>query len=399
MLQHEKTLLDLIGRALFSADVVIPEDIDYALLHKEAVAQAVQLLVFDALTEKEKAAMPQEILNVWRKQGLMTTVLGEQVLAQQSIVLKTLAEKNIPCAVLKGSSVAANYPNPTLRAVGDIDLLVPPDLQMAATEALQEIGYGEILEEEHHCHYTVKKGKIAVEIHSEPNGIQYATDSSVAASLRELFDKALENIDQKGDIPVLSVERQAVTLLLHKLEHFLGAGLGIRQLCDWACFVNKQLTPEAFDSIRPYLKRVGLLEFCGVITLACCEYLHMPTQAAPWCLEYDKTVCEEVIETIIGSGNFGNKEQNYGQRYFVNIDAKNRISSFFKVLKTACYHHFPQSERHKILLIIAPFVIFTKYLILRLKGERDAIKPIELYKQAGPKQKLYKSLKPFKKEN
>ena len=42
----------------------------------------------------------------------------------QNKIITYLTKHDIMCVVLKGASVAANYPDPTLRAFGDIDLLV-----------------------------------------------------------------------------------------------------------------------------------------------------------------------------------------------------------------------------------------------------------------------------------
>ncbi len=395
MEQHEKALLSIIGRALFGAEIIVPPDTDFEALYKEAMAQAVPMLVFEHLGAEDKASLPPAALSVWQKQTMQLAIRNERLLAEQGEIIRLLRENGIPCAILKGSSAAASYPNPALRIMGDIDVLVSPENQQAAVRLLQQNGFGEVLEEEHHCHLTVKRNGFAAEIHNAPNGFQFIKDQSVSNALRRFFENALDSAEHFGEIPVLSAEHQAVVLLLHKLEHFLSGSLGLRQLCDWACFVDKSFSPELFGKLKPQLESFGMLEFCGVITRVCCEYLHLPYSRASWCTDYDKDLCAEVIEDILLSGNLGRKQQNYGERYFVDVDSAGRLSSFFYTLKTACYHHWSVCEKYKLLLCIAPFVIFAKYLKMRARGERQAIRPIELYKKAGPRRRLYKSLKPF----
>ncbi len=397
---HETVLTDLLGRALFGASVTVPPDVDWQALCEETFVQSVSALVLDALTDEERARIPAELLETWKKRVLMYSATGLQLLYEQDAVLALLGEHGIPVAVLKGSSVACHYPNPALRAMGDIDLLVPPDRQRETVDILRETGYGDILEEGHHCHYTISKGRISVEVHREPNGIHIATDPEIAASLHAYFADATDHIHTVGHIPVLSTDRQAVVLLLHKLEHFLSGGLGLRQLCDWACFVKACLSPDEFERLRPTLVDFGLLEFAGIVTRVCCDHLHLPVEAVPWCMDFDRDLACEVLESIVDNGNFGRKDRegSYGQHLFSEFGSSNRVTSFFRALGRSCRHNWPICARVKILMPVAPFVVAVRYLILYLRGERPAFHPVQMYRKAGPKQKLYRSLKPFQRE-
>ncbi len=397
MKPHEKVLLDLIGRALFDARVTFPANTDWQAVYREAVAQTVPILALQALTAEERAGVPAEVLSAWTRDMLLHSAHGVQLVYEQQTVLSLMRENGIPCAVLKGSSVACHYPAPAHRVMGDIDILVPPDRQEAAVRILQSAGYGEVLEENHHCHFTVSKDRITVEVHREPNGIHIVSDPRIAERLRSVLADTLADIHAVEEIPVLSASHQALVLLLHKLEHFLDGALGLRQLCDWACFVRARFTPNEWDRLRPILSECGLMEFAGIITRVCCDRLHLPVEVAPWCMDFDRGLAEEVAEAILATGNFGCKEANtlYGQRFLVDPASSGRVSSFFKLLGSACRYHWPVCSRHKLLMPIAPFVVWIKYLKMRIKGERPAIHPVRLYRSAGPRQKLYQSLKPF----
>ncbi len=387
-------LLDLLGNTLFQKEISLPEQIDWNELLEEAKFQTVVLLAMKTAAND----IPVEEKKTWLNLAMQYIVSREQLLTEQKKVIAALEENNIPCAILKGSSSAMWYPDPGLRVMGDIDLLVEPSHQWEAVAVLQRNGYGDVLDEDHHCHLTLSKGRISVEIHKEPNGLFINEDSDIADKLSAFFADAVQRRQVINGLPVLADDQQAVVLILHKLEHFLSGGLGLRQLCDWAVFAEKRMTLELWDELRPMLKECGLLQFTNVITRACVDYLGLPGECVPWAADGDPVLAGEVVEHIFASGNFGNKGTPYGQRYFIDFSTKSRMGSFIKTVISASQKHWPICARYPILMPIAPFVAYGKYLLLRIQGKRPALQPVKLYKGAEAKHRLYRELKPFVKE-
>ena len=120
MTDTEQSLLTLLRRALFGCELPLPSDVDWQRVFEEAVSHSVHLLVYDCLTEQERAAIPKETAAPWRQEVLSAMWYNEQLLGEQQEVLKALS--GLPCVILKGSSSAACYPRPELRCAGDIDL-------------------------------------------------------------------------------------------------------------------------------------------------------------------------------------------------------------------------------------------------------------------------------------
>lgn len=60
MTDTEQSLLALLRRALFGQDTPLPPDVDWQRVFEEAVSHSVHLLVYDCLTEQERAAIPKE---------------------------------------------------------------------------------------------------------------------------------------------------------------------------------------------------------------------------------------------------------------------------------------------------------------------------------------------------
>lgn len=396
MNQTENILLQLTGRALFDVPTTFDfTTVDWEALYRESANQALTLLIWDALTDAEHAAIPRNVAEKWEQDSFCHIMSNEQLLYEQKQVIQLLTEADIPCAVMKGSSSAECYPESTLRIMGDIDLLVRPEQQWDAVRLLQKYGYGEAEGENHHCHINVKKDGIAVEIHKKPPGLNNVADAAIETRFDDFFSDALDGIEVRGGLPFLSDKHNAVILILHKLGHFLGNELGLRQLCDWAAFVNKKMDAELWNELEPFLKEVGLLTFTGVVTRACVDYLSLPAEKAPWAMEYDNELSDAVMNQIVESGNFGKKAGTYGIGYFTDVHSSNRMASFIKVVFDRCRFHWPVCEKYPILMPVAPFVAYGKYLKLRKEGKRAQLKPVELYKKAGAKQTLYKELKPF----
>ena len=253
MTDTEQSLLTLLRRALFGCELPLPTDVDWQRIFEEAVSHSVHLLVYDCLTEQERAAIPKETAVPWRQEVLSAMWYNVQLLGEQQAVLKALS--GLPCVILKGSSSAACYPRPELRCAGDIDLLIlPADLEKAEA-ILSARGYRPS-ENNHPFHRAMLREPFIVELHFELPGIPLGTSG---APLREYFQTAVGEGIFRGGLPVLPPERQAVLLLLHKLEHITSSGLGLRQLCDWAVFVYRDMTPERWEDLLPKLSRFRLL--------------------------------------------------------------------------------------------------------------------------------------------
>ena len=393
--RNEKAVLHLIGRALFGHAVTLDRDTDLNAVLREAKDQSMLATVYCSLTEEELSRISPADQQKWRMTFFKFVAKSQQLLYEQANVISLLEKNGTRFALLKGSSCAANYPDPSLRAMGDVDILVAPDEQRAVVELLQADGYSEVVEEDHHCHLTVRKGRVSVEVHREPNGLFINEDEALRERIDAFFADALDHVQMENGYPALSDRHQAVVLVLHKLEHFLAGGLGLRQLCDWAMFVKKRMRAELWGELEPLLESFGLLTFTLMVTRACIDHLGFPAEDAPWAATADKELSDKVMEHIIRSGNFGVKDKAYGERFFGDAHSKGRSSSAFKVVGSACRTHWPVCARHPILMPVAPFVVYARYLKLRREGKRDKFRPVQLYQRAGSRQQLYRDLKPF----
>ncbi len=398
MKQTEQNLLMLIKCALFqSTPMAEIKHMDFEKLHGEAKVQMIYPIVYDYLGKVGVKVVPEELNSLWLQEVGRCLYRNKQLDAAQKEAIALLEQSGIPCVILKGTSAAAVYPNPALRVLGDIDLLVKPKQQQAAVACLQESGYSEVLDEEHHCHLTISKNGISVEVHWEPNGLFMCADGEVRQNIRDFLSNAVACRQWVGDEPVLSDGHQAVVLLLHKLEHFVGGGLGLRQLCDWAMFVDKRMDEALWLKLSPKLDSFGLKVFAQVITRVCVDYLGLPEEKAPWAMDADKDLAAMVMEDIIRAGNFGRKEsaKNYGGALFMSLQADSAGESFFQAIKDACQRNWEPCKEYPILMPLALPKVVIRHIRLRSTGRRAAFRPAKTLKEAKARRELVDSLKPF----
>ena len=394
MTQTEQTLLTLLRRGLFgSGDALIPENTDYQRLLLECAHHTVAPLVYDSMTPAERAQMPSEASRHWHMTVMHTIFRNEQIAAEQRRVLSLLAQAEIPCVIMKGTSSAMNYPKPELRVSGDIDLLFSPEQIDDAQRLLMAEGYklGDN-EDGEGSHRSLHRGMHILELHYAPGGLP---NTPTCQELRRYFLGAERSPAYYGQLPILPRQSRAVLLLAHKLEHVTTSGLGLRHLCDWAMFVDRELDAALWEEITPTLKRFGLMRFARIVTRTCVDFLGLSAEKAPWCMEIDTDLALSLMEDILRSGNFGHKENRYGQRLFTDFDSKNRISSLFHTGIRVCREQWEPCSKCPVLLPIAPFILVFRYKMQRKRGERPALKPLTVYQGAGKRQKLYKALKPF----
>ena len=391
MTKTENLLLNLLARGLFCSErSFTPESADWAALFQEAAHHTVIPLVYDSLTPAERACIPAELSPQWQRTVITTLWQNEQIAAEQRRILSLFP---FPCVILKGSSSAMNYPKPELRCAGDIDLLLSPEHIEAAQTILSAQGYAlSNPENDGEGHLAMHRGPYIVELHRAPSGIP---KSHTGDEIRAYFRNAERSACLRDVLPVLPPDRRAVLLLVHKLDHVLTSGLGLRQLCDWAVFVSRELSPALWTELTPTLKRFGLYRFGLIVTRTCVDYLGLPLDACPWCTDAPAELSAALMEDLLRSGNFGRKENRYGQRLFTDAQSATPSASFFRTSLQVCREKWPVCQKYPILLPAAPSVLLWRYFCQRRQGKRPAFHPAGVYRGAAVRQNLFKNLQGF----
>lgn len=389
------TSASVLGNAF--TDETVLDGVDFEKLQDEALAQTVHLSVFESLSPY-KGRMAEETYRKWLKRA-SRAVQGNLALCRaQNDLARLLEKEGIPYAVIKGTSAAAYYPKPDLRALGDVDFLVLPEDLPRATAALEQAGYRKG-EDGHDCHVLFRFNGVRFEMHFETSGIPYGETGEIIRTF--LQDTPLQAIPRDGGM-VPDPVRHGLILLLHMQHHMLGEGLGLRHLCDWACFVAGAEQDELWqETLLPFLQEIGLYRYAQVMTKTCHNYLNIPCPV--WAQSVENEVCREVMWDVLQGGNFGNKDEIRSKSgMLVSRHGKNGTrdgagKNLFSVLHTSVLKKHPVVKKFPPLY---PFFFVwrgIRYATLMLFGKRKSV--VKMLPEAQKRRSVYEKLHIFEREN
>lgn len=400
--KEQQTLLLLIRRSLWGENVEIPTGVDWEKVDTMAREQGITSLIYDGAM-KVNPDLPAEILRMWKKKTLGGVLKNEQLLAAQDKIFRWFADEGISAQVLKGSSVGCFYPQPDLRVLGDIDVLVKKMDLKRAEQILQEHGFS-IHEEDHDFHVAYSRGAVYVELHYE---VTRFPDTLVGNVAREECAAFLETVrwGTIGDhtFPMLSEGNQILSLILHMSRHMYGRGIGLRQLCDWAVFAEQMDQAYFAEVMIPTLKRCGLLQYTKVVTSTCARYLGLTACNMSWCEDVDDQACLAVMMDIFNSGNMGVVGEGMKMKLFTDHSTVGNdrllIRSLIGELNWMAYHYFPLVKKYKILLPFVWIFLILRYWLRSLVGQRKRKSLRKAVQSAKEQCYLYDMLQLFVADN
>ena len=372
---------------------------DWPAILREAAQQAVLPLVLEAaLTLPPEQQPPGGVLAIYRDQAIRQAIHNERLMAAQDVILAAFARQGIPCAILKGASVACFYPQPSLREMGDIDLLTYPVHLDQAAGLLTGLGYSKApAREDFHLGFVGPRAQ--VELHFIAT--EYP-EGPAGRHLREAMEGALPAARvQRMDgysFPALSPPHQAISLLIHTQRHMMGLGIGLRHLCDFAMFLNS-LSPAAWQAdIAPLLKQGGLLQFARVLARACVLYLGLPAAQAPWSAQVDDRLAHDLLMDFLDSGNFGHKRSTLRATAVLVADKAGTgrpagmLRTALRNINTYARKRYPAAQRWPALLPLYWLYVPACYLVTRWRmGEGAAAR--QTLVQARQRKRLFDQLR------
>ena len=235
-----KHLLYLLSNSLFKTQL---SDFHFANILPEAAKQTVFPLIYSALDGECD-------LSAYTTQYYSAISHNVKVIEEHKTLHKLLCENNIPYVFLKGCASARYYPEPLLRTMGDVDLLVN-EKDIEKTVCLLDDNDYRTTDDFNGIHIEFKsKNNLTIELHRQINGIPNGKVGQKVSSLfSNIFEKAVL-VNNEYLCP--SDFHHGLILLLHTASHLTNEGIGLRHLCDWAVFISCEFIPDAKDFI-PYI--------------------------------------------------------------------------------------------------------------------------------------------------
>ncbi len=248
-LVHEQ-LLELIRCELQSTSPnhsLFAGDVDWSEILNLAAKQSVVGIISTSLEKlpTELCANRIQLMKLHKHVTLNRITRAKHIKALDNIT-KLLQKEGVERPVLlKGLGVSNNYPDPTLRQHGDIDIYIGSKKYDHIRQVIHEkqnlIEHGCT---DTHCAFIFED--VHIEIH------RYTTSTRSIAIHAKEFTRWTEEM-LKGDklreeqidgvtVYLPPYNYDAVYIFYHAWKHFMVGGIGLRQLCDWCCYIDTHQT-------------------------------------------------------------------------------------------------------------------------------------------------------------
>ena len=175
--------------------------------------------------------------------------------------------------VLKGYACSLNWPKPEHRPCGDIDIWLFG--QQKEADATLEREKGLAIDKSHHHHTVFYWRDFMVENHYDfINVHQNKTNAKLEKVLKELGKDDTHSVELYGEKVYLpSANLQALFLLKHTMLHFVLGEFSLRQLLDWAFFVEKHEKEVDWKWLLEVLEEYGMMPAFNIFNAICVEDL------------------------------------------------------------------------------------------------------------------------------
>ena len=284
--------------------------------------------------KSEGAEVPREVVLKWFAVSEQIRQRNVEMNRRCVELVKRLREDGFECCVLKGQGNAVMYPDPFMRASGDIDVWLT---QKARESQRWKDGRTEIVEyarkrmpkTEVRCyHVEYEWGGVPVELHYMPGVMNNPFyDRRLQRWYRERMAEQcrheVELPDGVGKIPVPTWEFNVVYQLAHLMHHFFDEGIGLRQMMDYYYLLQKARNGLEFrdESLERTLRHLGLDKFAGAVMWVLHEVFRLEEEH--YIVPPDEWRGELLLEEIIKGGNFGHysglTDHSIGTKYFLKI--------------------------------------------------------------------------------
>lgn len=323
MNRSEKQFFALLQSGLWGSkpDESLFDDItDWQAVLKIASMQTVIGFVFDGISNLPLHLQPSsDIL-----QKLYITVVRienshELLNDRLTRIVPLLSDENIYPVLLKGQGVALNYPNPTHRQCGDIDLYVGEEDYKKACNLVIEKGMASLgPSSESYKHFHFDWDGVHIELHRMvakiPNPfIDKKFQEWTAFHLHK--DRLLRRHINNTEILLPPPNFNALYIFYHAFHHFVSDGVGCRQLCDWVMCLHQFRDTINRDLLLADLKRFRLLRVWQIFGCIAVHQLGLPHEEFPFYTDSYSDISQDVIlRDILQLGNFGRYDKKWKTR-------------------------------------------------------------------------------------
>ncbi|BCS85741.1 nucleotidyltransferase family protein [Prevotella herbatica] len=300
-------LFTLLKYSLWKKDVnIVISEKDITVIMELAKRQSVIGLVADAIISND---IPIGRDNVMMLLSYLNAVKRNNRNVDEGLTeLCFLLNKNsIGYFVFKGQTMAYLYGKQNIRCAGDVDFYcAEKDRERLLRLLKNDVSFND---EVSFKHLSYKKDGVDFELHFKLANFSVKRHQEFWDSLieAEIQNKKCDNICINDiDVSTLSPTTNAVYLFIHIYHHFMKEGIGLRQLCDWAVFLDHYRNEIDRNEVEKILNKLGYVKAYCAFGSILIDKLGLEKDTFPLPVnENDRRWGKKVLKVIYHGGNFG----------------------------------------------------------------------------------------------
>ncbi len=387
---EEKWLLVLLRNALDNKGTeekeLVSEGVDWQRVVTIAKKHAVLSFLYDITKDNERFQKQHSYIE---KESRQVVLQSYRLLFLTKYLVEKLTERGIPVMILKGVATGSMYPIPELRKSGDVDLLIPENIdKRKLIQAMEGAGF-RISEEQHANHHIVFASSegISVEVHTmlaEP--FAYKKINQAMERHRKDCWEHLQKQELMGmELPILDKPFHAYELLLHMLQHFVYAGFGLKLLCDWVVIWRQSWSEQEKCLFTELVQESGVEKFSEALTAVCIRYLGLEKTAYAWEIP-DDTMTDETLREIMDAEDFGNADVNR-----MVMMSGTGVTAYMKEFHHQMHLNFPKAGKCFLLWPVLWGITLVRFLRNNRRVRNTSTRKV--LKEAARRSRLMEKLK------
>ena len=302
MKAFEKDVLTLIRCAFSGGKPIISGGISVRGILNFCIAHHILGLIYGALEKVDYIAEDEEFAEIKKKYDMLAYVNLRQTLDLQRIG-EIFNKNGIDYMPLKGAVLKTIYPSPTMRIMGDIDILIRESERDKVIALMQENGYNFVKESDHELVFGYTPACIELHKRLIPS---YNLDYNRYYEDSWRFAKK-----SCGNEYAMTDEDFFVYIFTHFAKHYRDKGAGVKYIVDFYVFLKEKPNLN-MAYIEEQLKELKLFEF----------YQNILELIDVWFKGKDDTKKSDFLTDKIFEASVYGKNDNYELSSLIKISKK-----------------------------------------------------------------------------
>lgn len=354
--ENEKLFIALLRAGLWGGALdtsLFKGTIDWDRIYRLSMEQTVLAIVGDGLEQLPTGVRPpRSLIYKWSAQTIAIERRNETLNAFLPKLSRFLQKNHVKFWIMKGQGLARHYINPQHRQSGDIDISVEDSNFEKVKILLSALPHRDEECSLDMLHYALNVDGVELELHGNMNSrINRDVDKHFGAWLEKcMYEAPLTTYREKDtSIPIPSPDFNALYVFMHLFRHYLQGGIGLRQVCDWACLLAD--CHEALDikDLEVTLNSFHLMKAWQYFGYVAVNSLGLAKEKMPFYCDTCAKEASIILTNILKQGNFGHNNKYLSKQpgaYFLR-----KVHSFYYKNKAKLEHLplFPNETIYSIL--------------------------------------------------